>query len=682
MATAKEDDHTLKPLCFGYLASYLRKHVPEAGVAVFESIDDLIAARPDVVGFSATTTNFNLARDYAVRVKDALGVPVLLGGVHVSVLPHRLPEAFDVGVVGEGEETMRELATLRARTGRFAAADLAKVAGIVYRDPATGTVARTDARALIHPLDQIPRPDRRAIGHVAGRAYMFTSRGCPYDCSFCSSQLHWGRYRTFSPAYVLDEIGELIADHGVREIHFFDDLFVANVPRLTAIADGIVARGWQKEVEFSCTIRANVADERLMGILERMEVRRVTFGAESGSDPILRYLKGDNVTAEMNQRAVDLCHRHGIRIGPSFIKGAPDETGDDLLATYDFILRNLRAKKIDYFEIHNLTPFPGTPVWDHALARGLVSEEMDWDEMKVPWERLYLNDRIPKSAFYFFETLTKKGQEMLGIFARRIVGIVDVTDRLDALDEGGATRIATLLERLRGDRFLDVLHVVDLAPDAPARAAGRKLLADAGVGVVSPPAFAEMAADPRDADLVVTFEARDDADPEKVYAAVWRHFETGADLTRYAETKFFTPTDPFERRVFVFSARAFARAYRVVTTAAEKGDPFPDLGPTFLTGEYRVEIYRPDADPFVPASAAARLFGERLARDFKLDRMTPEKRAERIAIIEERIVRKTADLPRIEKRRRDLARSGLGRRIKGSDSALLKGLVKFLFYRD
>ncbi len=397
MAISEADYQDLHPLCFGYLASYLRERVAGVEICVFSSVEDLIDAGPDLVGISAGSINFIMATDAARHIKEALGVPVMIGGVHITVLPHTLPAPFDLGIIGEGEETLKELVELYMDKGRLEPADLRRVRGIVYRDD-YGRPVVTEPRALIELLDSIPHPDRRLVGYTSGRTYMFTSRGCPYDCSFCSSQRHWGRYRTFSPGYVIEEIEQLISEFGTDEIHFFDDLFVADVSRLEAIARQVKERGLDRCVRFSCAIRANIASQRVMDALKSMGVQRVTFGAESCSDSVLRYLKGNSVTAEMNQRAVDLCHSYGIKIGPSFIKGSPHETGDDLLATYDFIFRNIRKRKIDYFEIHTLTPFPGTKVWDHALERGLVSEDMNWDELRVPWERLYLSE-YPRARF-------------------------------------------------------------------------------------------------------------------------------------------------------------------------------------------------------------------------------------------------------------------------------------------
>lgn len=682
MATGQEDDHTYRPLCFGYLASYLRRYAPGFEIGVFDRIEDLIDFSPDLAGFSATSTNFNLACKLARQAKEALGVPLMIGGVHISVLPQNLPSIFDLGVLGEGERTLVELAELFLAQGGFAPQDLSRVAGICYRDRPGAPVAATLPRPLIRPLDSIPFPDRELIGHEGRKAYMFTSRGCPYDCRFCSSQRHWGSFRTFSAEYVLEEIGQLIDRHNAREIHFFDDLFVANSKRLATIAEGIVERGWQKEVEFSCTIRANLADERLMETLKLMEIKRVTFGAESNSDPILRYLKGDNVTSSMNQRAVDLCHRYDIRLGPSFIKGAPQETGDDLLATYDFILRNIRQKKIDYFEIHNLTPFPGTPIWDHALERGLVSEDMNWDELKVPWENLFLNQRIPKSAFYFFESLTKKGRQMLGIFDRRLIGVVDLTSQLPNLDREQADQLAGRLRILERDRFFDQLYPVNLSGGSGEAEKGIQLLAERSVEVVSPQIFSHLESEPDKHDIICYFEPTDDFKAGQVYDAIWRHFDTDVDLTRYADTSFFTPVSKFLSRIFVFSSKAFVRAYRECVLDNEPGRPLPDLTSTFMDGDFRIEIYRPDQDPFVEASSIQRLFQKRLFADFKLDRMNPDQQQKRLAIIEQRIIEKTQKLPALEKKRRDLAGSRLGRWIVRTDSAFLKALVKFFLYRD
>jgi radical SAM superfamily enzyme YgiQ (UPF0313 family) len=144
-------------------------------------------------------------------------------------------------------------------------------------------------------------------------------------------------------------------------------------------------------------VRAALVDDEIAGLLRSMNVRRVAMGLESGSDRILRYLKGPQASVEENRRAVDTLSRHGLETEGSFIIGAPEETEQDMLETVDFIM----ASPLDRFDVHLLTPYPGTPLWDHALERGFVSSGMRWDRLyrsfaEKPDEAIFLCERTSR----------------------------------------------------------------------------------------------------------------------------------------------------------------------------------------------------------------------------------------------------------------------------------------------
>ena len=649
-ATDAHDRSHYPSLCFAYLAAYARQQMPEVRVIVARDAQEAVAARPDLVGFSASSVNIQTAVRQASRIKTKLGVPLMLGGVHLSALPHRLPPPFDLGVIGEGEQTFVELLQAFSDTGKLEPRSLKDIAGLAIRDEQE--VVLTAPRAPIEDLSTIPLPDRSVLGGDWTQAHVVTSRGCPYTCRFCSSKKLWGALRTFPVETVLAEVDELVQKYQTREIHFFDDLFAADLSRLTAIADGLLERGYPGKIGFSCTVRAELATEAMFDQLRRLGVRRVTFGAESASPRILKWLKGAGASVEANQRMLDLAHGHGMICSPSFIKGSPGETGDDLLATYDFVLRGIRERKIDYFEVHCLTPFPGTAVWDLARERGVVSQEMDFDELRVPWERQYLNEAMPKTSFYFFENLTQVGLRWLGLNQKRLIGIVDVSH--------GSGELERLAKDLGENSILDEWRVIVFHGNVDPAALRQK-----GYRAGGPELLQADLADDGVERLFAYMRPEAGADAETLNRIIWWHFDQGADITLHGGFRQFSPATPFECSLAVGNLRGLQAGLTSFTGEPGAVQRLAEQG-------LKVVIYRPDDDPFAPRSPTARWFTEKLMLDFGINR--PWKGRQRmLEAVEERIIADAAAIPRREARRRkiqrkiNLLRESLRRLMKGEE---------------
>lgn len=382
-------------LAFGYLISYIRKYLGFEDFFVTDDPERLMAEKPDIVGISSYTMYFQIASSIARKAKEELGVPVIVGGHHITALPHRLPDSFDIGVLGEGEETLRELLEIYLKEGSFQPDSLEKVRGIVFRR--NGEKIVTPMRELIRPLDRIPPPERE-IFDWGEYFYLLTSRGCPYRCVFCSPALHWKTFRSFSPEYVVREVREAYERYGQDLVTFNDDLFIADLKRLSRVVDLLSESGLNEKVSFNFSARANLVTDRLMEILSRMQVLILSMGLESGSDRILKYLKSGPISVEDNQRACDLCHRSGIKVEASFIVLSPPEEREDLLKTFDFIFRNRDV----FYSVKTLplTPLPGTPIWEYAMKKGIVSEEMDWN--LIQQGRINLNEKITRYELYRF----------------------------------------------------------------------------------------------------------------------------------------------------------------------------------------------------------------------------------------------------------------------------------------
>ncbi|MBI5572711.1 MAG: radical SAM protein [Desulfomonile tiedjei] len=379
--STSEFENRYRPLWPGYLAAFAEKQLG-LGALDFRYMagnleSELAEYRPDIVAIGSVSQNFGYAIEYA-RIAKEHGKNVLVGGAHITLLPRSLTTHMDVGVIGEGEQTFSELMELYLDQGGFPADRLAKIKGIVYRED--GQLVTTPPRPLIEKLDDIPHPKRSLIGYRHD-SYIMSSRGCPYNCSFCASTKFWNSYRNASAEYLVEEIEDLAA-HGCTVIRVNDDLFASHKKRLQKVADLMVAQGLREKVGFGCLARANHVTKELVQLLKEMKVVSASMGLESGSERTLAYLKGKNVTVEDNERAVHLFKEAGIQTNGYFIIGAPDETEEEIMDTYRFIKRS----PLDFIEILVLVPLPGTIIWQWALDRGLVSEDMDWNLLNINFE--------------------------------------------------------------------------------------------------------------------------------------------------------------------------------------------------------------------------------------------------------------------------------------------------------
>ncbi len=344
-----------------------------AGTPLEPFVAQVISARPDVVGITAMTAHIHTAGRLAEAVKARLpDVPIVVGGAHVSALPEETMErwsAFDIGVVGEGDLTIVELLDALGK-----GMGLEQVAGLLLcRD---GRILRTEARPPIKNLDTLPFPAWDLLPDftttyqpTATRrvrlpsAYLVSSRGCPYRCTFCSNSVHGRTFRSYSVDYLMRMIEHLIDLFGVRDVTVYDENLAVNRRRLTDLCHRLIEA--DHDLTWSCDARADNLTPELLVLMHRAGCRSVWMGMESGDPEMLRlYRKG--TTVSQYRRATRWSKEAGVVVHGSFIIGGPGETPASLRRSLTFA----RRSDLDYFTPFYCTPLPGAPMYDTIEEHG------------------------------------------------------------------------------------------------------------------------------------------------------------------------------------------------------------------------------------------------------------------------------------------------------------------------
>ncbi|MGC9326556.1 MAG: B12-binding domain-containing radical SAM protein [Candidatus Hinthialibacter sp.] len=416
----------IPPLGLGYLASYTNAFAGGAEFVVERRPADLIQHKPDFAGLTFVTFNYSYAVREARKIKDALGCPIICGGPHVSTMPEILDPVFDLAVLGEGEETFAELVRLWKDRGAFRPEDLRTIPGLLFHNE-EGQLERSPKRELFKDLDRVPYPDRELLHQKwamdGSLVSIMTSRGCPYNCSFCSTIHHWGRgFRCPSNEYVVREIEEIRTRFMPKEILIYDDLFVVDKKRVVDLCRMIHERGLHEGLEFRCFVRPNLLDDRVVEALASINNHVLNIGFESGSNEMLSRLNKRGCNIEVNHKALDLGRKYGVRYSSCFIMGIPGESREDILANFEFVMANTDV--FDNVSFSPLQVLPSTEVWQWAKKigvsennmQGIVLEPDDFDGerdfLMNKWS--YLNgDVIPLEEFYVYYMIGKRLEKMI-----------------------------------------------------------------------------------------------------------------------------------------------------------------------------------------------------------------------------------------------------------------------------
>lgn len=345
-------------------------------------VEEIRRQQPALVGLSfLSTTSYPYAKILArqIRAADA-HVRLAFGGVfatlNAQLVKLQCPEV-DFVCRGDGEQLILDLVGCLD--------DPAEVASLTWAKD--GRVVHNPNRPIDRNLDQWPFPDREslpldfvesmpldvpAVLSMERFTTMQTSRGCPWPCVFCDIPIfNEGKWRARSPQHVVDEFKHLQA-LGYGAVAFVDDHFLLQPKRIEAICKGLIDNG--STIDWGCEGRVDSVAQHLFPAMAKARCRTLMFGIESGSQKVLDRLKKEQTLEEV-ETAVTNAKRAGIEIVHGFfVVGNPDETAEDMRATFRFASR----LRLDTFGFNRLCVYRGTPLWQEYVRRGLVSDLTDW----------------------------------------------------------------------------------------------------------------------------------------------------------------------------------------------------------------------------------------------------------------------------------------------------------------
>jgi radical SAM superfamily enzyme YgiQ (UPF0313 family) len=318
---------------------------------------------PDLAAISTITSTAQSAFDIGDGLR-ARGIPVVFGGPHVTFYPEEALQHGDYCIMGEGERAMPALVEALNGTRGFE-----EVPGLVWRE--NGAIRRNPVAAPVEDLDSLPFPDfslldmgnRTKMGNLfLGHSLipMQTSRGCPFDCSFCSVTAMFGkRYRFRSAASVIAELSQY--DPKRHYIFFYDDNFTANSHRAKELLRQMIAL--DLGFKWSTQVRADIArDPELLDLMSRAGCTTLYIGFESVDPESLREMKKSQTVEEITKAIADI-RRYKIHIHGMFVFGFDTDTLEKTRATVKFAIKH----KIDSAQFMILTPLPGSAT--HAALR-------------------------------------------------------------------------------------------------------------------------------------------------------------------------------------------------------------------------------------------------------------------------------------------------------------------------
>ncbi|MGB3478664.1 MAG: radical SAM protein [bacterium] len=428
---------SIEPLAIEYIGAIAEAEGYEVNIiqqqqrSEQEALQEILAFDPELAAFSVMTYNYPASLSLVRKIKqNNPEILTVFGGYHPSYCPEIVKEdAIDFVIIGEGEETSREL--LQALNDEKP--DFHRIKGLAYYDV---KIHINKPRDRIKDLDSLPKPIRDInilkeckisgcnyppLSKQKCVAQVLYSRGCPHTCTFCCSPFLYGSKVYFrSPQKVVDEMQEIKNKYGTNYFYFADLSFNLNKKKVIELCEEIKKR--HLDTNWFCMCRLDNIDAELLQHMKETGCSRIGFGLDALSETTLNRVKpGQRLTFEQIYEALELTNSVGIIVRTFIIIGYPWETQEDLQKTKEI----LKTMPIDEIRIGLLTPLPGSGIYEEFKKQDLILTDdlskYTTDEYIIkhpeinPEEMVKIRDRIFRE-FYQSKEYEKRKQEKLKTF--------------------------------------------------------------------------------------------------------------------------------------------------------------------------------------------------------------------------------------------------------------------------
>ena len=361
------------------------------------SLDDIVKKIPANVEVIGVACGFSFewptCRDLIAGIRKRFPEALLIGGgEHVTAVPVQSMEEseLDLGVLGEGEETALEI------VNAFAAGNIDKtsIEGIVYKDTNGKAVSNT-RRARKRDLDSIPVPawDITPIENYLERGFGFgvdrgrsmplmASRGCPYQCTFCSNPSMWTtRWIPRNPDLLLDEIEAYQEKYKAVNFDFYDLTAIVKKDWIVDFCHKIEERGLTFTWQLPSGTRSEAIDDEVAGLLFKSGCRNLSYSPESGSHSVLARIK-KKITTDSVIESISSSFSQGMNVKCNIIFGFPGETLKEVFESYRFIMRMGIAGAYD-ISVWAFSPYPGSELFEQIHEeKGIVLDDKYYDSLR------------------------------------------------------------------------------------------------------------------------------------------------------------------------------------------------------------------------------------------------------------------------------------------------------------
>jgi len=392
------------PLSLCFIGTYIKNN-SDCEVEIIDPIPQRLSKsqvlrkveEADVVGLTSYTYTRFQCFDFARKVKEVNPYcKLIIGGAHANALDEKILQYYpfvDAVCRGEGEETMLEI---------IKGKPLKDIMGITWRKD--GQIVRNPDRPFKENIDdfycdfsllpdfdkykkdlQVPKEIR-----ALRTAYLVISRGCPFNCTFCGSR-RWKRiYRAMSAKKVVEQIKQLVDEHGIEYIKFHDDMFFS-INKKEVLKFCELLKEKKINITFSIQSRVDTISKEMLKALKDVGCVAVGMGIESGSEKVLRALN-KRTSIDKILRAVKILNELDYwKIG-FFMVGLPSEKEED----YQKSLR--LAEYFEYASCSSLSIYPGTPLYEELKRRGEINDDF-WFDPNAPRKLYYSKERFSKAEW-------------------------------------------------------------------------------------------------------------------------------------------------------------------------------------------------------------------------------------------------------------------------------------------